>query len=70
MEKYIERMTDEESALTEKLIKLDGFIASNAQFVMIPDDARRLMYLQQDHMKRYLDVLKQRIKMAKEDQQA
>lgn len=57
---YQERVVTEQNELTEKLVKLRQFIATD-EFHLIDDHERSLLMAQAHHMASYSDTLAQRI---------
>ena len=57
---YRERMLDEQSQLTEKLVKLRQYVAT-VEFCGLDERDRQLLSAQSAHMAAYSDVLAQRI---------
>lgn len=57
---YQERVLTEQTELTEKLVKLRQFIATE-EFASVPTDERNLLLGQSSHMAAYSDILAQRI---------
>ena len=56
---YHERMLDEQTALTEKLVKLRQYIAT-LEFCELEEIDRNLLTAQSAHMAAYSDVLSRR----------
>ena len=64
MQDYQQRVVDEEIALSEKLNKLGAFIHGEV-FLTLPEEDRTLLQEQDDHMRAYANVLRQRIERFK-----
>lgn len=60
MEAFQQRVVDEEVELTDKLTKLDAFLGGKI-FMGLPEEDRRLLSEQANHMRCYAVVLQQRI---------
>jgi hypothetical protein len=61
MESHQQRVVDEESALSEKIVKLSSFISSNTIFKTLPEREQSLLRRQLQHMLGYSAVLSERI---------
>lgn len=57
---FQQRVVDEEAELSDKLNKLGAFIHGEI-FSGLPEEDRRLLQEQDDHMRRYVAVLRLRI---------
>ena len=60
MEDYQQRVIEEHKQLDDKLVKLGIFISREA-FKVLPEEERDRMLRQQRYMKRYSEVLAERI---------
>lgn len=61
MQPHQQRVVDEKSELDEKLEKLEKFIHENDFFQKLPSDEQERMCRQQNAMKKYSEVLGERI---------
>lgn len=66
MKPHEQRVVDERAELSERLSKLDAFIASDV-FKTVDEDSRRLLLEQRHYMGNYANVLSLRIALFKPD---
>lgn len=61
MKEYQKRIVDEFDQLTERLVKLDGFLADTPSGIVLKPEERADMQIQSDVMKWYQRILNRRI---------